>query len=131
MIRRPPRSTRTDTLFPYTTLFRSVTGFFSDHFGRRGLEPMREAFAHLAANRGAYDNLQSLAEMAIIYSRYSQDNIDGIGSEVAYIDYFRGAHNALLDQRIPFDVLSDQRVTTRSEGRSVGREGVSECRYRG
>src|SRR3546814_6713977 len=28
MIRRPPRSTRTDTLFPYTTLFRSV---FEDH----------------------------------------------------------------------------------------------------
>src|SRR3546814_17962486 len=26
MIRRPPRSTRTDTLFPYTTLFRSDTG---------------------------------------------------------------------------------------------------------
>src|SRR3546814_5436317 len=29
MIRRPPRSTRTDTLFPYTTLFRSV----ADHIG--------------------------------------------------------------------------------------------------
>src|SRR3546814_20233764 len=26
MIRRPPRSTRTDTLFPYTTLFRSADG---------------------------------------------------------------------------------------------------------
>src|SRR3546814_14508026 len=26
MIRRPPRSTRTDTLFPYTTLFRSQRG---------------------------------------------------------------------------------------------------------
>src|SRR3546814_15872504 len=26
MIRRPPRSTRTDTLFPYTTLFRSYPG---------------------------------------------------------------------------------------------------------
>src|SRR3546814_7721855 len=26
MIRRPPRSTRTDTLFPYTTLFRSLEG---------------------------------------------------------------------------------------------------------
>src|SRR3546814_4191698 len=26
MIRRPPRSTRTDTLFPYTTLFRSGSG---------------------------------------------------------------------------------------------------------
>src|SRR3546814_1495269 len=30
MIRRPPRSTRTDTLFPYTTLFRSV--------GHRGID---------------------------------------------------------------------------------------------
>src|SRR3546814_9984885 len=30
MIRRPPRSTRTDTLFPYTTLFRSV---LTEHFG--------------------------------------------------------------------------------------------------
>src|SRR3546814_2828089 len=28
MIRRPPRSTRTDTLFPYTTLFRSLVQFF-------------------------------------------------------------------------------------------------------
>src|SRR3546814_2502806 len=28
MIRRPPRSTRTDTLFPYTTLFRSVPDAF-------------------------------------------------------------------------------------------------------
>src|SRR3546814_19139555 len=27
MIRRPPRSTRTDTLFPYTTLFRSARRF--------------------------------------------------------------------------------------------------------
>src|SRR3546814_11311913 len=29
MIRRPPRSTRTDTLFPYTTLFRSTGGTFT------------------------------------------------------------------------------------------------------
>src|SRR3546814_8081793 len=29
MIRRPPRSTRTDTLFPYTTLFRSIAA--SEH----------------------------------------------------------------------------------------------------
>src|SRR3546814_5073158 len=28
MIRRPPRATRTDTLFPYTTLFRSSAGRF-------------------------------------------------------------------------------------------------------
>src|SRR3546814_14602192 len=31
MIRRPPRSTRTDTLFPYTTLFRSVVGGLQHH----------------------------------------------------------------------------------------------------
>src|SRR3546814_8326537 len=30
MIRRPPRSTRTDTLFPYTTLFRSVASTAAD-----------------------------------------------------------------------------------------------------
>src|SRR3546814_14785366 len=29
MIRRPPRSTRTDTLFPYTTLFRSFRDFLN------------------------------------------------------------------------------------------------------
>src|SRR3546814_10787624 len=34
MLRRPPRSTRTDTLFPYTTLFRS--GGYVDHPNDRG-----------------------------------------------------------------------------------------------
>src|SRR3546814_4018927 len=37
MIRRPPRSTLTDTLFPYTTLFRSsvlLVGGISDQFGK-------------------------------------------------------------------------------------------------
>src|SRR3546814_8152781 len=33
MIRRPPRSTRTDTLFPYTTLFRSGRGAEEDEAG--------------------------------------------------------------------------------------------------
>src|SRR3546814_16835968 len=31
MLRRPPRSTRTDTLFPYTTLFRSARFSFADN----------------------------------------------------------------------------------------------------
>src|SRR3546814_17747671 len=35
MIRRPPRSTRTDTLFPYTTLFRSA-----DTTGRHSCRPV-------------------------------------------------------------------------------------------
>src|SRR3546814_20962683 len=36
MIRRPPRSTRTDTLFPYTTLFRSLTLPFLPGCGSSG-----------------------------------------------------------------------------------------------
>src|SRR3546814_13690375 len=35
MIRRPPRSTRTDTLFPYTTLFRSRAGLLCERHARR------------------------------------------------------------------------------------------------
>src|SRR3546814_778225 len=39
MIRRPPRSTRTDTLFPYTTLFRSQRGPWRDIHGMlQGIE---------------------------------------------------------------------------------------------
>src|SRR3546814_3453425 len=34
MIRRPPRSTRTDTLFPYTTLFRSLAGLWQGPAGK-------------------------------------------------------------------------------------------------
>src|SRR3546814_19958364 len=34
MIRRPPRSTRTDTLFPYTTLFRSGDLVVGKHMGK-------------------------------------------------------------------------------------------------
>src|SRR3546814_2526484 len=37
MIRRPPRSTRTDTLFPYTTLFRSSVATRPRHFAFLGV----------------------------------------------------------------------------------------------
>src|SRR3546814_2117234 len=52
MIRRPPRSTRTDTLFPYTTLFRSLP------FGRasRGFPPGNR----LAEDSGCFAMIQSL-----------------------------------------------------------------------
>src|SRR3546814_15794030 len=39
MIRRPPRSTRTDTLFPYTTLFRSPRPRPGDQFHPAGSHP--------------------------------------------------------------------------------------------
>src|SRR3546814_2114880 len=38
MIRRPPRSTRTDTLFPYTTLFRSALEALMIERGQRFLQ---------------------------------------------------------------------------------------------
>src|SRR3546814_4343076 len=49
MIRRPPRSTRTDTLFPYTTLFRSRRDFHSLQWhvpGRLPRTRAAELFAH-------------------------------------------------------------------------------------
>src|SRR3546814_14961735 len=64
MIRRPPRSTRTDTLFPYTTLFRSVVlqelcagrqGLAQRDQGSRDGVPDRPAGSHaaVAADRAA------------------------------------------------------------------------------
>src|SRR3546814_16758094 len=55
MIRRPPRSTRTDTLFPYTTLFRSAVGFehedINDALGwLHGLAETSEQCGQLAQN---------------------------------------------------------------------------------
>src|SRR3546814_15532217 len=41
MIRRPPRSTRTDTLFPYTPLFRSVYQYLGRSTHRVGLSNRR------------------------------------------------------------------------------------------
>src|SRR3546814_14738141 len=46
MIRRPPRSTRTDTLFPYTTLFRSCPK-------DEGWEPFRPATARVLVSAGS------------------------------------------------------------------------------
>src|SRR3546814_7195051 len=55
MIRRPPRSTRTDTLFPYTTLFRSGEAIAEALGDKRGirrygdaLSPMDETLTRVA-----------------------------------------------------------------------------------
>src|SRR3546814_10992446 len=48
MLRRPPRSTRTDTLFPYTTLFRSV-----QHHRRRLVDIPILQLAEIAVRDGA------------------------------------------------------------------------------
>src|SRR3546814_11465745 len=56
MLRRPPRSTRTDTLFPYTTLFRSLE---AELVAQRAAAVVpgvgREHEAHLATRHGHVD----------------------------------------------------------------------------
>src|SRR3546814_967773 len=53
MIRRPPRSTRTDTLFPYTTLFRSEDIDVRQHrLGRFPAQPLKRRLQRLARAPG-------------------------------------------------------------------------------
>src|SRR3546814_15301282 len=71
MIRRPPRSTRTDTLFPYTTLFRSIWLYFgpataekSGVEGRVGRHPAEQP-AHIAGRSEEHTSeLQSLMRIS-------------------------------------------------------------------
>src|SRR3546814_3972320 len=60
MIRRPPRSTRTDTLFPYTTLFRSEATPRQVEIGeelRKSISAISSAIGHACrAYRKAYGN---------------------------------------------------------------------------
>src|SRR3546814_6453381 len=59
MIRRPPRSTRTDTLFPYTTLFRSILPV-------SGAEQLKHSLAQpilpISSAHNAYSRLVSRSE---------------------------------------------------------------------
>src|SRR3546814_21074790 len=96
MIRRPPRSTRTDTLFPYTTLFRSAANApvllarFSNTFWRQNPQVSGKPEAH--AMPGAFvvishprfaalfttqlqgptvRKLQLIPELAVLVERFS------------------------------------------------------------
>src|SRR3546814_12889295 len=55
MIRRPPRSTRTDTLFPYTTLFRSLGRGLAVDPERHRAEDRRARAADPGDHRDALD----------------------------------------------------------------------------
>src|SRR3546814_2072516 len=66
MIRRPPKSTRTDTLFPYTTLFRS--GIAVRNVGHRhpkvvaAVREQLDLYTHTAFQVTAYEPYGALAE---------------------------------------------------------------------
>src|SRR3546814_8909716 len=59
MIRRPPRSTRTDTLFPYTTLFRAIG------LGRLEAALIMEAMAYGCPSTSAFISIHNMAAWMI------------------------------------------------------------------
>src|SRR3546814_13087328 len=109
MIRRPPRSTRTYTLFPYTTLFRSHVGIASR------LSPDREREA-----AGA----QHLRPLSLARGGRSADPERGAG-EPRRRDPRADAHVLRYQGLHP-----NRREAGRSEERRVGKECVSTCRSR-
>src|SRR3546814_4008974 len=60
MIRRPPRSTRTDTLFPYTTLFRSIAD--RDRHAVENRQRQRQADRHAGTGTVARCQLDAAAK---------------------------------------------------------------------
>src|SRR3546814_3003223 len=64
MIRRPPRSTRTDTLFPYTTLFRSKPRCRKRHGGFQQTENSNHLFCFQARSEEHTSELQSLMRIS-------------------------------------------------------------------
>src|SRR3546814_15350706 len=129
MIRRPPRSTRTDTLFPYTTLFRSRLQLSADalHYAvddlKRGHMPKLDA---LLAEFGSTSQVQSEAEaLAVDVEQVQQADPDepnelsgaGLGMETA-------------TEQPPLARESVEAALARSEVRWVGKEGVGQGRTR-
>src|SRR3546814_13907255 len=76
IIRRPPRSTRTDTLFPYTTLFRSdpTLGVSIESFpisGPLAFEPQRDDFTMVRV--GVSQDIPNLAKRHAQQARADSD----------------------------------------------------------
>src|SRR3546814_11792239 len=108
MIRRPPSSTRTDTLFPYTTLFRSSAR------DRRGAQGQRES------------SLPDPRPGAAAPARTAQV-LAGSGRYIACLTCpFPLPRRIALGERIRVRGA----LAKRSEERRVGKEWVSTCRSR-
>src|SRR3546814_17441676 len=111
MIRRPPRSTRTDTLFPYTTLFRSQLR------ARRGLADRGRQLRHLRPG-GEVALEQDHAGAGVVLQPVA---LLGIQFGAGDADHEHGCWTSGMTNRI---------VTQRSDERSVGKECVSTCSSR-
>src|SRR3546814_9319512 len=78
MIRRPPRSTRTDTLFPYTTLFRSLIGIGSG--GAYALAAARALFDTDMTAEAIARRAMAIAAGICIYTNRSEEHTSEIQS---------------------------------------------------
>src|SRR3546814_19251289 len=125
MIRRPPRSTRTDTLFPYTTLFRSSRGTEAHEPGRHCRGPVPKGQTG-SGRHGPLDSRRLLIKLGqqrrITFSQTNRERndveADDPGQSVA------DARSCWLS-RLLGGALSA--VDPSSEERRVGKEGVSTC----
>src|SRR3546814_19630488 len=122
MIRRPPRSTRTDTLFPYTTLFRSNRD--GRVLGRGAREDLRDV-------AGWPVGYQPARELVRPQARREQEALADWNAQFEQEPALLFGLHALGHQPQPAaagdagDGLAD-----RPEERRVGKECVSTCRSR-
>src|SRR3546814_14763298 len=117
MIRRPPRSTRTDTLFPYTTLFRSRA---DGDAGQADIRVFREA-------TGGLEHCGHL--VAVLEDAGGADREDrcGAGGDQQQSDQ---PDDDLVAVAEALHLGESHAPSSRSEERRVGKECVSTCRSR-
>src|SRR3546814_6150786 len=91
MIRRPPRSTRTDTLFPYTTLFRSVLASALFSFLNRRKHSEREVGEHiLVIDEGTTSTRAMLFDLAGKCLATSQRELTQYYPEPGHVEHDAG-----------------------------------------
>src|SRR3546814_13777713 len=122
MIRRPPRSTRTDTLFPYTTLFRSPAPGTS---GTR--TPFRSS--HVVSKQPGYKPDKADGGSISCRRFLEREGREGGNAAIVYRDRLRGNRSGVPE--IPCGGKLRRLGPPRSEERRVGTECVSTCRSRG
>src|SRR3546814_16667535 len=131
MIRRPPRSTRTDTLFPYTTLFRSRKRHVGDD--RHASHPHRAARIvmawHIKGRRGQ-EREEQAADAAEAHRVLTLADLSGLSAKAPHTDLKVDIHQSLL-ARINLAALEtmtrDQIHREIAIGRAPCRESV--CQY--
>src|SRR3546814_16744582 len=125
MIRRPPRSTRTDTLFPYTTLFRSIAEIFGDRQAReRDAGARARRLVHLAIDQR---NLRTFGRRVALCVLGDNARVEEFVIEIVALPR---ALTAAGDHRGAALALGDIVDQFRSEERRVGNACGSTCRSR-